>query len=157
MFENLELQFLAELSSVRGVVLRCSGTAPARMNLMSWGECVVVSHCTDVDIYCTSQSQILACLGIYDPNQNFHRILPSEQVTSLPRLFCPIEEKSITVSHYFFLHWNIGFKIILMAHWSMASVSFPCSLQTAVLALCKFGKQGQKEWIALAQQQLHIH
>ncbi len=43
-FENLELQFLAELSSVRGVVIRCSGTAPARMNLMFWGECVVVSH-----------------------------------------------------------------------------------------------------------------
>ncbi len=34
LFENLELQFLAELSSVRGVVIRCSGTAPARMNLM---------------------------------------------------------------------------------------------------------------------------
>ncbi len=34
MFENLELQFLAELSSVRGVVIRCSGTASARMNLM---------------------------------------------------------------------------------------------------------------------------
>ncbi len=25
------------------------GTAPARMNLMVWGECVVVSHCTGVD------------------------------------------------------------------------------------------------------------
>ncbi len=60
MFENLELQFLAELSSVRGVVIRCSGTAPARMNLMFWGECVVVSHRTSVDIYCTLQSQILA-------------------------------------------------------------------------------------------------
>ncbi len=59
MFENLELQFLVELSSVRGVV-RCSGTAPAWMNLMFWGECVVVSHRTGVDIYCTSQSQILA-------------------------------------------------------------------------------------------------
>ncbi len=50
MFENLELQFLAELFSVRGAVIRCSGTAPARMNLMFWGECVVVSHCTGVDI-----------------------------------------------------------------------------------------------------------
>ncbi len=37
-------------------------------------------------------------LGIYDPNKNFHRILPSEQVTSLPRLFCPTEEKSITIN-----------------------------------------------------------
>ncbi len=51
LFENLELQFLAELSS---------GTAPAQMNLMFWGECVVVSHCTGLDIYCTLQSQILA-------------------------------------------------------------------------------------------------
>ncbi len=31
MFENLELQILAELSSVHGVVIRCSGTAPARI------------------------------------------------------------------------------------------------------------------------------
>ncbi len=60
MFENLELQFLAELSSVRGVVIRCSGTAPARINLMFWGECVAVSDRTGVDVYCTSQSQILS-------------------------------------------------------------------------------------------------
>ncbi len=31
LFENLELQLLAELSCLRG---RCSGTAPVRMNLM---------------------------------------------------------------------------------------------------------------------------
>ncbi len=37
-----------------------SGTAPARRNLMFWGECVAVSHRTSVDVYCTSQSQILA-------------------------------------------------------------------------------------------------
>ncbi len=60
MFKNLELQFLADFSSVCVVVLRCSSTAPAWMNLMFWGECVVVSHFTGVDIYCTSQSQILA-------------------------------------------------------------------------------------------------
>ncbi len=34
MFESLELQFLAELSFVRRVVIRCSSTAPARINLM---------------------------------------------------------------------------------------------------------------------------
>ncbi len=34
LFENLELQLCAELTSLRGVVIRCSGTAPARMNLM---------------------------------------------------------------------------------------------------------------------------
>ncbi len=73
-----------------------TGTAPAWMNLMFWGECVVVSHCTGVDIYCTSQSQILAYVLEY---KNFHRILTSEQVTSLPRLFWPTEEKSITINH----------------------------------------------------------
>ncbi len=62
------------------VVIRCSGTAPARINLMFWGECVVVSHCTSVDIYCL-------CLGIYDPNKNFHRILPSEQVSNKSATF----------------------------------------------------------------------
>ncbi len=31
MFENLELQFLAELSSYSGVVIRCSSTASALM------------------------------------------------------------------------------------------------------------------------------
>ncbi len=35
------------------------GRAPARINLMFWGECIVVSHRNSVDIYCTSQSQIL--------------------------------------------------------------------------------------------------
>ncbi len=30
------------------------------MNLTFWGECVAVSHRTGVDVYCTSQSQILA-------------------------------------------------------------------------------------------------
>ncbi len=72
-----------------------TGTAPAWMNLMFWGECVVVSHCTGVDIYCTSQSQILAYVLEY---MNFHRILTSEQLTSLPRLFWPTEEKSITIN-----------------------------------------------------------
>ncbi len=57
LFENLELQLLAELSSLRGM---CSGTTPAWMNLMFWGERVAVSHRSDVDIYCSSQSQILA-------------------------------------------------------------------------------------------------
>ncbi len=56
MFENLELQLLAELSPA-GVWV---GTAAARMNLMFWRVCVAVSHRTGVDVYCTSQSQILA-------------------------------------------------------------------------------------------------
>ncbi len=56
LFENLELQLCAELSCLRGLWV---GTAPVRMNLMFWGECVAVSHSTGVDVYCTSQSQIL--------------------------------------------------------------------------------------------------
>ena len=69
------------------------------MNIMFWGECVAVSHRTGVDVYCTSQSQILAYVLEYiDPNKNFHRILSSEQVTSLPRLFWPTEEKNITIN-----------------------------------------------------------
>ncbi len=57
LFENLELQFLAELSCLRGLY---SGTALARMNSNVFGECFAVSHRTGVDVYCTSQSQILA-------------------------------------------------------------------------------------------------
>ncbi len=35
------------------------GRDPARINLMFWGECIVVSYRNSVDIYCTSQSQSL--------------------------------------------------------------------------------------------------
>ncbi len=41
----------------------CSGTTPARMNLMFWSECVAVSHRTGVDIYCISQSFVAYILG----------------------------------------------------------------------------------------------
>ncbi len=44
--ENLELQLLAELCSLRGLY---SVMDPARMNLMFWGECVAVSHRNGVD------------------------------------------------------------------------------------------------------------
>ncbi len=50
------------------IVVSCrmySGTASVQMNLMFWGECVAVSHRTGVDVYCTSQSQILACVLEY--------------------------------------------------------------------------------------------
>ncbi len=76
-------------------VIRCFSMVPARMNLMFWGECVVVSHCTGVDIYCL-------CLGIYDPNQNLHRILPSEQVSNKSATFVLINwgKKHYNKSHY---------------------------------------------------------
>ncbi len=81
------------IAAVCGIIFRawgCDpvfGTAPAWMNLMFWGVCVAVSHHTGVDIHCTSQSQILACLGIYDPNQNFHHILSPEQVSNKSATF----------------------------------------------------------------------
>ncbi len=70
LFENLELQLCAEGSCLCGL---CSGMASARMNLMFWGECVAVSHCNGVDVWCTSQSQILACVLEYDPNHHKSR------------------------------------------------------------------------------------
>ncbi len=58
MFENLELQLLAEFASLHGL---CDGMSPARMNLMFWSMANLSSVAvTGVDIYCTSQSQILA-------------------------------------------------------------------------------------------------
>ncbi len=62
LFENLELQLCAELSCLCGLF---SGMASARMNLMFWDECVAVSHRTGLDVWCTSQSQILACVLEY--------------------------------------------------------------------------------------------
>ncbi len=93
MFENLELQVLAELSSLRGgcesVFLHGS-----RMNLFL-GECIVFSHYTGVDIYCTSQSQILAYILEYMTQIRIVTIYChlNKEVTSLPRLFCSTEEK----------------------------------------------------------------
>jgi len=55
LFENLELQLFAELSSVRGVVSR-NGSSADQSNVL---RSMCVSHRTGVDIYCTSQSQIL--------------------------------------------------------------------------------------------------
>ncbi len=60
--------------------------------------CQSVSHRTGVDTILEITDYSLR-LGIYDPNKNFHSLLPSEQVTSLPRLFWPTEEKSITIIH----------------------------------------------------------
>ncbi len=85
MFENLELQFLAELSSVRGVVLRCSGTAPARMNLMFWGVCVSVTAPVWILYLVITDSSLR--LGIYEQKKNFHRILSSEQVSNKSATF----------------------------------------------------------------------
>ncbi len=48
---------------------------------------MAVSHSTGVDVLYFAITDSSLHLGIYDPNKNFHRILPSEQVTNLPRLF----------------------------------------------------------------------
>ncbi len=78
LFEDLELQLLVELSSVCGL---CSDTAPARINLMFWGECVAVSY-APVWMFTVLRTDSSLRLGIYDTNNNFHRILPSEQVSN---------------------------------------------------------------------------
>ncbi len=64
----------------------------AQMNLMFWGVCVTVSHCTGVDIHCTLQSQILR-LGSMTQIKNVTEKMSSEQVTCLPLLFWPTERK----------------------------------------------------------------
>ncbi len=64
--------------------------APARVKMS-------VTHRCGCLLYFTITDSSLR-LGIYDPNKNFHRILPSEQVTSLTSLFWPTEEKSFTIN-----------------------------------------------------------
>ncbi len=85
MFENLELQLLAELSSLRGVVSRhgCSADESNVLKSMCgsqsphWCGCLLYFAITDSSLR----------LGIYDPNKNFHRILSSEQVSNKPGTF----------------------------------------------------------------------
>ncbi len=81
LFEHLELQLFAELSSVRGVVLRLGSSTDESNVLRS----MCGSQCGYLLYLAITDSSLR--LGIYDPNKNFHRILSSEQVTSLPRLF----------------------------------------------------------------------
>ncbi len=78
LFEDLQLQLCAELSSLCGL---CSGTAPAQINLII---CQSPHRCGCLLYIVITDSSLR--LGIYDPNNNFHHIFPSEQVTSLPRL-----------------------------------------------------------------------
>ncbi len=96
LFENLELQLCAELSSVHGVVLKHC-ISQDESNVLSSIMCQSVSHCTGVILYLGTTDYCLR-FGIYDPNKNFRHILPSKQVISLPRLFWPTEEKSITIN-----------------------------------------------------------
>ncbi len=89
------MQLFAELSSLRGVGSQYGSSTDESYVLRRM--CGSQSH-NGVDVYCTSQSQILYVLEYMTQIKNFHHILPSEQVTSLPRLFCPTEEKSITIN-----------------------------------------------------------
>ncbi len=96
LFETLELQLLVELSSVCGLY---SSTDPARMNLMFWGECVAVSVAvTDSSLR----------LGIYDPNKNFHCILPSEQVSNKSATF--------VLTNWEKKHYNKSLMVIISNH-----------------------------------------
>ncbi len=86
MFENLELQLCAELSSVCGVVIRCSSSSADESNVLRlmYG-CQSPHRCGGLLYFAITDSSLR--LGIYDPNKTFHHILPSEQATSQPRLF----------------------------------------------------------------------
>ncbi len=76
LFENLELQLLAELTSLRGVVRR-HGSSTDESNVL---RCMCGSQsphrCGYLLYFAITDSSL--CLGIYDPNKNFHRILPSD-------------------------------------------------------------------------------
>ncbi len=82
LFENLELHLFAELSSVRGVVLRHGSSADESNVLRSMCSCqspvwILYLVITDSSLR----------LGIYDPDKNFHRILSSEQVSNKSATF----------------------------------------------------------------------
>ncbi len=70
---------------MRGVVLRHGSSADESNVLRSM--CVSLSVTALVWILYLGITDSSLHLGIYDPNKNFHCILSSEQVTSLPRLF----------------------------------------------------------------------
>ncbi len=86
--ENLELQLCAELSSVRGVVVvhRCGSSSDESNVLRSL--CVSLSVTAPVWILYFAITDSSLRLGIYDPNQNFHRILSSEQVSNKSATVC---------------------------------------------------------------------
>ncbi len=72
LFENLELQLCAELSSVRGVVIRHGSSADESNVLKSM--CVSLSGTAAVWILYLGITDSSLRLGIYDPNKNFHHI-----------------------------------------------------------------------------------
>ncbi len=85
LFENLELQLCVELSSLRGVVLRHGSSADESNVLRSM--CVSLSVTAPVWILYSGITDYSLRLGIYDPNMNFHHILPSEQVSNKSATF----------------------------------------------------------------------
>ncbi len=85
LFENLELQLCAELSSVRGVVLR-HGSSTDESNVLR-SLCVSLSVTAPVWILYLEITDSSLHLGIYDPNKTFHHILLSEQESNKSATF----------------------------------------------------------------------
>ncbi len=100
LYENLELQLCAELSSVRGVVLR-HGSSADESNVLRWMCSSQSPHRCGCLLYFAIADSSL-CLGIYDPNKNFHCILPSEQVSNKSATFVLTnwEKKHFNKSRY---------------------------------------------------------
>ncbi len=75
-----------------GIIFLAWGCVSARMNLnVLRSMCVSLSVTAPVWIVYLVITDSSLRLAIYEQNKNFHRILPSEQVTSLPRLFWSTE------------------------------------------------------------------
>ncbi len=77
-------------------VVSWHGSSADESNVLRWMCCCHSLHRCGYLLYFAITDFSLH-LGMHDPNNNFHRILPSEQVTSLPRLFWPTEEKKKTL------------------------------------------------------------
>ncbi len=73
------------------------GSSADESNVLRWMCSCQSPHRCGCLLYFTITDSSL-CLGIYDPNKNFHRILSSEQVRNKSATFCPTEEKSIIIN-----------------------------------------------------------
>ncbi len=77
-----------------GIIVRARGCDPVfrqgssadESNVLRWMCCCQSLHRCGCLLYFTITDSSL-CLGIYDPNQNVHRILPSEQVSNKSATF----------------------------------------------------------------------
>ncbi len=79
LFENLELQLFAELSSLHGLCFRYGSSVDESNVLRSMCDTQSLHQCGCLLYFAITDSSLR--LGIYESNKNFHSIMPSEQVT----------------------------------------------------------------------------